>query len=95
MEPPAVTVSVSHHALNIIENPSPNKLKQNHQFDHLAMPSEPYSGLTNSPIAKDTTIFIGIVVRGTLVVDVLKDKATELIEKWPVLGGKFVTKVLN
>lgn len=57
------------------------------------MPSEPYNGLTNSPITKDTTIFIGIIVRGALVVDVLRDKARELIEKWPVLGGKFVTKV--
>jgi hypothetical protein len=70
-------------------------LKQNHQFDHLVMPSEPYSGMTNNPVAKDTTLFIGIVVRGTLVVDVLKEKATELIEKWPVLGGKFITKVLS
>lgn len=72
-------------------------LKQIHhwQFDHLIMPSEPYSGLTNNPIAKDTTLFIGIIVRGTLVIDVLKEKAAKLIEKWPVLGGKFITKVLN
>ena len=59
------------------------------------MPSEPYSGLTNNSIMKNTTVFIGLVVRGALVVDVLKDEATELVEKWPVLGSKFVTKVLD
>lgn len=59
------------------------------------MPSEPYSGLTNNPITKDSSVFIGIVVRGSLDVDVLKDKATELIAKWPVLGGKLITKVLK
>jgi hypothetical protein len=46
-------------------------------------------------MSKDVIIFIGIVVRGVLAVDVLKDKATELVEKWPALGGKFITKVLD
>ena len=102
IEPPAMRVIpgsiCTTHNLKIKKPPRDN-LKQNPLFGHLTviltMPSEPYSGFTNSPIAKDTTIFIGIVVRGTLIVDVLKNKATELIERWPALGGKFVTKVIN
>ena len=52
-----------------------------------------YSTKTNNSLAKDLTIFIGLVIDGVLDVRVLESKATELVSLWSILGGTLVTSV--
>lgn len=43
--------------------------------------------------SKDTTVFLGLVVHGSLDAVILQRKAEELLIKWPVLSGAIVRKV--
>jgi hypothetical protein len=58
----------------------------------LAFPTA-YIPQTNDGNSKDATIFVGLAVRGRLDKKLLEDKAKELIQRWPVLGGSIETKV--
>lgn len=53
----------------------------------------PYATKTTNSLAKDLTVFVGLVVDGPLDIRTLRDAAEALVARWPILGGKLVTKV--
>ncbi|KAN0092492.1 hypothetical protein V8E51_018339 [Hyaloscypha variabilis] len=48
------------------------------------------STLTTNPVAKDLTVFVGLVVSGALDIGVLESAARELVEQWQMLGGTLI-----
>lgn len=48
---------------------------------------------TNNAIAKDLTVFVGLVVNKPLDVEILLHAAQHLVAQWPILGGQLITKV--
>jgi hypothetical protein len=57
-------------------------------------PTIQYSPKTTNSIAKDFTVFVGLVVSGVLDIGILDDAAQELVARWQILGGKLIRKVL-
>ena len=53
----------------------------------------PYATKTTNSLAKDLTVFVGLVVDGPLDIRTLRDAAEALVARWPILGGELVTKV--
>jgi hypothetical protein len=56
-------------------------------------PNMKYSPKASNPIAKDFTVFVGLVVNGILDVSVLEAVAQELVYQWPILGGTLIRTV--
>jgi hypothetical protein len=52
-----------------------------------------YATKTNNSLAKDLTVFVGLVVDKVLDIGILHHAAKELVTQWPILGGQLVTKV--
>ncbi|PMD31654.1 hypothetical protein L207DRAFT_190766 [Hyaloscypha variabilis F] len=53
-------------------------------------PITKYSPKTTNPVAKDLTVFVGLVVSGVLDIGVLESAARELVEQWQMLGGTLI-----
>ena len=52
-----------------------------------------HNSRTNEMNSKDTTVFVGLVIRGRLDEKILQKKAQKLVSLWPVLGGHLITTV--
>lgn len=59
-----------------------------------SMGSVQYTTKITNSLAKNLTVFVGLVVDSVLDAGILKDAARELIARWPILGGHLKTKVL-
>ncbi|KAE9368994.1 hypothetical protein N431DRAFT_547800 [Stipitochalara longipes BDJ] len=55
-------------------------------------PATRYSPKTTNPIAKDFTVFVGLVVNGVLDISILNAAAQELVHQWPILGGTLIRR---
>jgi hypothetical protein len=61
----------------------------------MAAPSHPvpYTTATNNSLAKDLTVFVGLIVDKILDVGILHHAAQDLVTQWPILGGQLITRV--
>jgi len=54
---------------------------------------EVYQQKTSDSMAKDLTIYIGLVFDGVLDGKLLEQKYREFVVRWPIVGGKLVINV--
>jgi hypothetical protein len=49
-------------------------------------PTIQYASKTTNSIAKDFTVFVGLVINRVLDIIILDDAVQELVARWPILG---------